>query len=181
MATMYKWTDVRLLSFDLQTVEFAYTDGYTVSITCVDQLSPTGGSFELSFSRGNEPSEIDESADIETVLAQYNPHEDVEPFLRDILRKIPLAQALHRLVALLRETLPIVAELEYIRVKAQREGVTVDTFAKTAGWFRVLYGDLRYELHTTRGLPTLMILFGAQTRLRFQINVSISSTHRRRI
>lgn len=145
MATKYKWTDVRLLSFDLQTVEFAYTAGYNVSISCVDQLSPTGGSFELSFSRSTSTlEEVDEStADVETILAQYNPHEDVEPFLKDILRKTPLVQALHRLVALLRESLPIVAELEYIRVKAQKEGEEVVTFAKTAGWFRVLYGDLR--------------------------------------
>jgi mediator of RNA polymerase II transcription subunit 14 len=145
MATKHKWSDVRLLSFDLQTVEFAYTEGYTVSITCVDQLSPTGGSFELSFSRGNEVSEVvdEQTADVETILSQYNPHADVEPFLRDILRKAPLVQGLQRLVALLRETLPIVAELEYIRVKAQKEGDCVETFAKTAGWFRVLYGDLR--------------------------------------
>ncbi|KAI0694357.1 hypothetical protein BC835DRAFT_1274702, partial [Cytidiella melzeri] len=148
MAIKFKWTDVRLLSFDLQTVEFSYAAGYNVSITCVDQLSPTGGSFELSFSRGLDvPEIVDEStADIETILAQYNPHEDVEPFLRDILRKTPLVQALHRLVALLRETLPIVAELEYIRIKAQKAGENVDTFPKTAGWFRVLYGDLRHAL-----------------------------------
>ncbi|KAI0344782.1 MED14-domain-containing protein [Trametopsis cervina] len=148
MAVKYKWSDVRLLSFDLQTVEFSYTAGYTVSITCVDQLSPTGGSFELSFARGSDgPDVVDEStADVETILSQYNPHEDVEPFLRDILRKAPLAQALHRLVALLRDTLPIVAELEYIRVKAEKAGDDIDTFAKTAGWFRVLYGDLRHAL-----------------------------------
>lgn len=149
MATKRKWTDVRLLSFDLQTVEFAYAEDYTVSITCVDQLSPTGGQFELHFARGLENSAQSDATDdvstddIDAILARYNPHEDVEPFLRSMLRKIPLAQALHRLVALLRETLPIVAELEYIRTKAQKAGENVDTFAKTAGWFRVLYGDLR--------------------------------------
>lgn len=160
LATKYKWDDVRLLSFDLQTVEFAYTDGYTVSITCTDQLSPTGGSFELSFSRGTKPNEVldEENATIDTILAQYNPHEDVEPFLRDILRKTPLSQALHRLVALLRETLPIVAELEYIRVKAQQEGDSVETFAKTAGWFRVLYGDLRCESCVSVRLNDSLIL-----------------------
>ena len=148
MATKRRWTDVRLLSFDLQTVEFAYAEDYTVSITCVDQLSPTGGQFELRFDRGSEkPRDLEamnlDSEDVDTMLAQYNPHEDVEPFLRSILRKIPLAQALHRLVALLRETLPIVAELESIRLRAQQTRQPVDTFAKTAGWFRVLDGDLR--------------------------------------
>jgi mediator of RNA polymerase II transcription subunit 14 len=55
---------------------------------------------------------------------------------------------LHRLVALLRDTLPIVVELEEIRKESERQsrGGSVDTFAKAAGWFRVLYGDLRCVL-----------------------------------
>ena len=145
MATENKWDDVRLLSFDLQTVEFAYSGDYAVSITCIDQLSLTGGSYELHFSRATEDTamDVDEEGDVDQILAQYNPHEDIEPFLRNLLRRGPLAQSLHRLVELLRETLPIVAELEYIRVSASKAGDTVDTYAKTAGWFRVLFGDLR--------------------------------------
>ena len=54
MASKKQWDDVRLLSFDLQTVEFAYCGDYAVSITCTDQLSPTGGSYEISFSRAVE-------------------------------------------------------------------------------------------------------------------------------
>jgi mediator of RNA polymerase II transcription subunit 14 len=81
-----------------------------------------------------------------------NPHDHAEPFLRHILRHGHgrLAPSLHRLVTLLRDTLPIVTELEEIRENCQREGQNVDTFAKAAGWYRLLYSDLRFVLrHTT--------------------------------
>lgn len=146
MATEKRWDDVRLLSFDLQTVEFAYSGNYAVSITCTDQLSPTGGSYELHFSRAIDDNAMDtnEDGEIDQMLATYNPHEDIEPFVRNLLRHGRLAQSLHHLVALLRDTLPIVTELEYIRVTALKAGDNVETYAKTAGWFRVLFGDLRY-------------------------------------
>ncbi|GJE97389.1 Med14 domain-containing protein [Phanerochaete sordida] len=147
MSTTKKWKDVRLLSFDLQTVEFAYAGDYTVSITCTDQLAPTGGSYDLRFARANDAAAMDtDSDDIETTLAQYNPHADVEDFMIALLRAGPLAVSLPKVVAVLRDTLPIVAELEYIRVSAQKAGDNVDAFAKTAGWFRVLYGDFRHAL-----------------------------------
>lgn len=142
MSAKKKWGDVRLLSFDLQTVEFAYAEDYTVSITCTDQLAPTGGSYDLRFSRANDAAAMDtDSDDVETILSQYNPHEDVEQFMVNLLRSGPLSVSLPKVVAMLRDTLPIVAELEYIRVTAQKAGENIDAFAKTAGWFRVLYGD----------------------------------------
>lgn len=145
MSLKKKWTDVRLLSFDLQTVEFAYAEDYTISITCTDQLAPTGGSYDLRFSRANDAAAMDtDSEDVETILSQYNPHEDVERFMINLLRSGPLSVSLPKLVAMLRDTLPIVAELEYIRITAQKAAENVDTFAKTAGWFRVLYADFRY-------------------------------------
>ena len=119
MATEKQWRDVRLLSFDLQTVEFAYSGDYAVSITCTDQLSPTGGSYELHFSRASASASDDanamdtsEEGNVDQYMAHYNPHEDIEPFVRDILRHGRLSQSLHRLVALLRDTLPIVTELD---------------------------------------------------------------------
>jgi hypothetical protein len=63
--------------------------------------------------------------------------------MRHVLRHGRLGPSVHRLVALLRDTLPIVAELEDMRIRAERDGVNLDTFAKAAGWYRVLYGDLR--------------------------------------
>ncbi|KAJ7647579.1 mediator complex subunit MED14-domain-containing protein [Roridomyces roridus] len=132
MSKEKKWPDIRLLSFDLQTVSFAYASDYTVSISCEDQLS-TGGNFDLRFSR------CEPSAD------SFNPHDDAEPFLRNILRhgQGRLAPSLHRLVTFLRETLPIAVELEEIRQESQG---TVDTFAKAAGWYRLLFGDSRHAL-----------------------------------
>ena len=103
-------------------------------ITCTDQLSLTGGSFDLRFSRAGED--------------KFNPHDDAEPYLRNILRHGQgLAPSLHHLVALLRDTLPIVSELEEIR--RDMGNADVDTFAKEAGWYRLLYGDLRWVLAIT--------------------------------
>ncbi|KAI0356373.1 MED14-domain-containing protein [Trametes cingulata] len=144
MSSKYLWTDVRLLSFDLQTVEFAYAADYTLSLTCTDQLSSAGGSYHLRFGRVEPDDEM--QVDGADPGRAHNPHEHVEPYMRNLLRHGRLSSALHRLVGLLRETLPIVAELEDIRVSAARNGDSVDTFAKSAGWFRILYGDLRHAL-----------------------------------
>jgi mediator of RNA polymerase II transcription subunit 14 len=109
-----------------------------VSITCVDQLSPSGGSFDLRFSRCGQPAGT----------ATYNPQSDAEPFFRNILKQGHgrLASSLHRLISLLRDTQPIAAELEDIRVEADQDGEHLDAFAKAAGWYRVLYGDLKHAI-----------------------------------
>lgn len=89
-----------------------------------------------------------------------NPHEEAEPYLRQILRHGPLASSLYRLVGLLRDTLPVVVELDRMTTAAREElsgrgrsnaGTKnntdepwFDTFVKGLGWWRVLYGDLRY-------------------------------------
>ncbi|KAI0644574.1 MED14-domain-containing protein [Trametes meyenii] len=147
MSTKYLWTDVRLLSFDLQTVEFAYASDYTLSLTCTDQLSSVGGSYHLHFGRVEPDDDAAMQIDGEGApLPAHNPHEDVEPYMRSLLRHGRLSNTLHRLVGLLRETLPIAAELEDIRGAAARAGRAVDAFAKSAGWFRILYGDLRHAL-----------------------------------
>jgi mediator of RNA polymerase II transcription subunit 14 len=161
MAKDTKWHDVRLLSFDLQTVEFSYANvrmvliffkkkvflllnlqDYTVSISCQDQLSPTGGNFDLDFSRILPKG----AANADVPADSFNPHEDAEPFLRDILRHGHgrLVPSLHRLVTRLRDTLPIVVELEVIRKEGRQRGRNLDIFAKAAGWYRLLYGDLKY-------------------------------------
>ncbi|KAG6821038.1 hypothetical protein H0H93_007928 [Arthromyces matolae] len=139
MAKESIWDDVCLLSFDLQTVEFAYAQDYTVSISCQDQLSPIGGNFDLRFSRRTSG---DKNQDL------FNPHDDAEPFLRNILRHGHgrLAPSLHRLVTLLRETLPIVTVLEDVRQQSDSLRQSVDTFAKAAGWYRLLYSNLMYAL-----------------------------------
>ena len=85
MSRKKRWSDVRLLSFDLQTVEFAYAADYTLSITCTDQLSPIGGTYDLQFSRiTREQTSTGEDQ-------PYNPHEDLEPYLRRLLQHGPLA------------------------------------------------------------------------------------------
>ncbi|KAF5351922.1 hypothetical protein D9756_007453 [Leucocoprinus leucothites] len=155
------WPDIQLLSFDLQTVEFAYAENYTVSITCEDQLSPTGGHFVLRFARRKLPAALTPSArgagiPMDEDIPEedlFNPHVDAEPFFRDMLQQGNdhqghgrLAPSLHRLVALLRETLPVIVELEAIRRDEEKKNRVVDTFPKAAGWYRLLYGDLRHSL-----------------------------------
>lgn len=132
--------DVRLLSFDLQTVEFAYAGDYTVSITCTDQLSATGGSYDLLFSRIGAGDTRLGDMDVDE---RCNPHEDLEPFLRNVLRHGRLAPSLQRLVRLLRDSLSVVVELEEIRQAVASAPENVDVFPKAAGWFRILYGDFR--------------------------------------
>lgn len=173
MAKGKKWPDVRLLSFDLQTVEFAYASDYTVLITCTDQLSPTGGSFELRFSRCAPSPTLLQPSSLAPPQFRFpnhqlrtNPHEEAEPYLRHVLRHGPLASSLDRLVELLRNTLPIAVELEHMRassrdakqspgrgrgrpriaVKTDTSEPWVDTYVKGLGWWRVLYGDLRHAL-----------------------------------
>ena len=131
MGAKNRWDDVRLLSFDLQTVEFAYAEDYAVAIACSDPLSPGGGSYDLRFGRSGERD------------ARFNPHEDMEPFLRHVLRHDQLGRSLLRLVDLLRDTLPIVTELDDIRAAAAQSGRVLDAFAKAAGWHRILYGDAK--------------------------------------
>jgi mediator of RNA polymerase II transcription subunit 14 len=130
MAEAHKWPDVHLLSFDLQTVKFAYADDYTLSITPTDPLATDGGSYDLRFGR-----RLSDGA--------RNPHTDSEPFLRGVLRHDQLAKSLHTLVALLRATLPVAKELMAIETAALQAGHPVHTLVKGSRWHRVLYGDFR--------------------------------------
>jgi mediator of RNA polymerase II transcription subunit 14 len=93
-----------------------------------------------SHQKGKEKGRVTDGGD-----DQFNPHDDAEPFLRSLLLHGHgrLAASLNRVVGILRDTLPVVVELEAIRREEAVSGVGVDTFAKAAGWYRLLYGDLR--------------------------------------
>lgn len=156
MAKQSCFSGVRLLSFDLQTVEFAYIEvclcltmtilrynandlqDYMVSISCEDHRAI----FKLRFSRCKHPP----GEDVDMDHDDFNPHEDAELLLSNILQHGDgrLAPSLQRLVTVMRETLPIAVVLEEIRRECEGE-VPVDTYAKSAGWYRLLYGDFRYE------------------------------------
>ncbi|EJD03366.1 MED14-domain-containing protein [Fomitiporia mediterranea MF3/22] len=157
MSKRQSWEDVRLLSFDLQTVEFAYAKDYTVSISCTDQLMLSNDTtYELFFSRIRklgrssmlavpfDPLRVSDEDEL------YNPHEDAQPFLQHILRQGPsLSASLHQLVGLLRDSLPLVCVVDTLRrsvevVEDRRVGVEVIT--KSVGWYRVMYGDFRHAL-----------------------------------
>jgi mediator of RNA polymerase II transcription subunit 14 len=128
MAGAHAWPDVRLLSFDLQSVKFAYADEHTLAITCADPLAPDAGVYDLRFGHAG---------------GARNPHADAAHFVRDALRRAPLARALRTLVALLRATLPAASALADVRDAAERDNQPVETLVKGAGWYRIFYGDLR--------------------------------------
>ncbi|KAF8482456.1 MED14-domain-containing protein [Russula ochroleuca] len=125
MAKEKQWEDVRLLSFDLQTVEFTYASDYTLSISCKDQLL-TGGSYHLRF--GRHPSR-DEAHD-----HRPNPHAEAEHFFHALLRHGRLADALPALVSVLRDTVPVLEVLARIPAHA---------VPKAAGWWRVMFSPDR--------------------------------------
>lgn len=144
MAKAKQWEDVRLLSFDLQTVEFTYASvrdtllapvpcsctlshchspqDYTLSISCKDQLL-TGGSYSLQF--GRLPVAPHNGHD-----TRPNPHAEAEPFLHALLRQGRLADALPALVSILRDTVPVLEVLTRIPARA---------IPKAAGWWRVMF------------------------------------------
>ncbi|THV06734.1 MED14-domain-containing protein [Dendrothele bispora CBS 962.96] len=139
------WQDVQLISFDLQTVEFAYAEDYAVSITtCALEDTPSANRarYDLRFSRrrAGQPR-----------LDLYNPHDDAELYLRAILQHGHgrLAPSLHNFVQILRDTLPIVVELEELRKESEKSSAgspPLDIFPKSAGWYRILYSDFRHAL-----------------------------------
>ncbi|KIJ40950.1 hypothetical protein M422DRAFT_32064 [Sphaerobolus stellatus SS14] len=138
MAKAKEWDDVRLLSFDLQTVEFTYTTGYALSISCINQQqNPMGGSYQLRFSRVLPDGSTRPGVSL---------HNDASPFLRPLLRNGRLAGALAEMVEMLRETLPLALELEKLITGPVTGKQKVDVFPKSCGWYRVLFGDLRHAL-----------------------------------
>lgn len=98
-------------------------------------MTPSNSTYEIQFSRSVPNADKTE--------VQRNPHEDAEPFFRGILQHGRLRTSLLDLVLLLRITLPVVVELDAVRSAAIRNNESIDVFAKAAGWYRLLYGDLR--------------------------------------
>ena len=149
MAKAKQWEDVRLLSFDLQTVEFTYASvcdaftpyfpcgcnlshchplqDYTLSISCKDQLL-TGGSYSLQF--GRLPVAAHDGAAHDGHDTRPNPHAEAEPFLHAVLRQGRLADALPALVSVLRDTVPVLEVLARIPARA---------IPKAAAWWRVMF------------------------------------------
>ncbi|KAF8530531.1 mediator complex subunit MED14-domain-containing protein [Hysterangium stoloniferum] len=135
MAKTKRWDDVRLLSFDLQTVEFTYTTGYALSISCNQQSS--GGSYQLKFSRISPSGSRTPGVSL---------HDEATRFLRPLLRTGRLATSLSEMVEMLRDTLPMALELETLTSGTSASASKVDVYPKACGWYRALLGDLRHAL-----------------------------------
>ncbi|KAH7102870.1 MED14-domain-containing protein [Auriculariales sp. MPI-PUGE-AT-0066] len=148
MAKEREWTDVRLLSFDLQTVEFAYAAGYAVTINCTgDLLSAGPGTYSLRFRAFGPVAAREGGCDPEDEDAERpNPHADMASLLENKM----CSSGVRILVELLRASLPVVLELERIRaeswvsdISGTRASPVMDVVAKSCSWFRVLYSGRR--------------------------------------
>ncbi|KAF8608530.1 MED14-domain-containing protein [Ceratobasidium sp. AG-I] len=143
-----RWKDVKLLSSDLQQVVFQYFQDYTLSIRWrpapVQEGASTrvaiheqndAGSYELSFSRLGK-------ADGEAAL--WNPHSDLEGHFTRRLQDDLAAGDITSFASLLRDSLPVLLEVERVATSANING-RIDIFYKAVGWYRVLI-DSRYGL-----------------------------------
>ncbi|KAG8812488.1 mediator complex subunit [Serendipita sp. 400] len=138
------WKDVRILSFDLQTVEFAYCRDYSLSITSVD------GIYRLSFSRCSPLSSNEESMkmSVDTTNAaelQRNAHQDCAKFAQELLKDDRLGASVFELVGFLRNTVNVVEmfdmleEEESVRSISANQGSRFDVLVKATGWWRIRY------------------------------------------
>ncbi|KAI0292502.1 mediator complex subunit MED14-domain-containing protein [Multifurca ochricompacta] len=150
MAKEKQWEDVRLLSFDLQTVEFTYASDYTLSISCKDQLL-TGGSYHLHFGRLHLP------AQDEAHHHRPNPHSKAEPFFHALLRHGRLADALPAMVSVLRDTVPILEVLTHI--------TPARAVPKAAGWWRVMFNPAGITGGVARHALDFRVLKGSRMAL----------------
>ena len=74
-----------------------------------------------------------------------NPHADIAPWASKLLSGPNLAKGVRNLVILLRVSLPVILELEALRL-AHAESMSrsvVDWFPKGIAWWRFMLGDMR--------------------------------------
>ncbi|KIM23398.1 hypothetical protein M408DRAFT_27956 [Serendipita vermifera MAFF 305830] len=167
MPSAKRWKDVKILSFDLQTVKFAYYQDYAVSVTSVE------GNYQLSFFRcspagsnmvkANDSPSRGTSMDVDASPShtqatrqgqstQRNAHEDTARFAQELLKDERLGTSVFEMVGFLRSTVGIVEALDLIESgavvssnstgtpgKAKVHSCQFDVLVKAAGWWRIQY------------------------------------------
>ncbi|KAF8305241.1 MED14-domain-containing protein [Clavulina sp. PMI_390] len=150
------YEDVRLLSFNLLTIEFTYHSDFVATIEYIPStlllqpgLLPTG-SFQTSFSRLPASASKRRHGGL-TEDRIFNPHQEIASFLSPRLiegNAEQTQQTVREFVLLLRSTLPVLQELESIRrdiALARRKSPSkpkTSIVYKGAAWFRILYNTL---------------------------------------
>ncbi|KAG8891415.1 mediator complex subunit, partial [Tulasnella sp. 403] len=127
-----RWSDIQILSFNLQRVELVYHSIYAVAIQWIHpslSAMATNGLYEMDFKVIGAPDNAD-----------GNPHQDIAGFLcrqlqSDATRS--MSTAVEGLILVLRDSLPILLALQ--KVKRDRPG-RVNLFVKSASRYRLLYG-----------------------------------------
>lgn len=160
MPSVKGWSDVHILSFDLQTVEFAYFQDYSMSITSVE------GTYRLSFSRCSLPKSKTEGTfkgkettspmklDNPTppTLLRRNAHADCVCFARSLLKDDRLGASVYELISFLRNSVGIVEVLDAIEdAECQAGKARFDVLVKAAGWWRLRYGDYALDVRMMSG------------------------------
>ncbi|CAG7850975.1 SubName: Full=Related to RNA polymerase II mediator complex protein pmc1 {ECO:0000313/EMBL:CCA73688.1} [Serendipita indica DSM 11827] len=152
------WKDVRILSFDLQTVEFAYYQDYSLSITSVEGLyrlsfSRVPSAVIQSLSRTNTIDAMDISQEDTERPIVRNAHEDSSRFAQDLLKDDRLGSSVFELVGFLRLTIGIVEMLDTLvfengettsapsTTPTKRVNPRFDIVVKAAGWWRLRYSQ----------------------------------------
>ncbi|KDQ15248.1 hypothetical protein BOTBODRAFT_31903 [Botryobasidium botryosum FD-172 SS1] len=147
------WEDVRILSFDLQRVQFSYYSNYAIFIRWLPPPStpPSDpslrGSYDMTFSR--VPPSLPAASAMVLDDDKKNPHQDAAPFFSSRLQDglgnaTAFGRSIRELVVLLRDTLPVLTALEQIRSVIMSSGGTspkIEVLIKGASWYQILYAS----------------------------------------
>jgi len=78
--------------------------------------------------------------------AESNPHTEITTWAVQILSGSRIAKGIVQLVGLLRISLPILLELEALRLRFADESTLAHWLPKSATWWRFVFGTLRHAL-----------------------------------
>ncbi|KIO18827.1 hypothetical protein M407DRAFT_11687 [Tulasnella calospora MUT 4182] len=128
-----QWPDIRILRFNLQSVEFVYHSTYTLAIQWVppsEAGDQSEGTYAMDFGILSK----------DGVRGQPNPHQDVAISLSKRLHvdaSRSMAFAVERLIMILRDSLPVLLALQTVK---QESAGRISMFTKSAAWYRLLFG-----------------------------------------
>ncbi|KAL1409660.1 mediator complex subunit [Vanrija albida] len=151
-----KFRDIRMLSFDLCTATLQYAPGYQVAIT----YTPTSDSYEASFFRSSAvPSTPAAPSATPAVDGEPSPHQLIAPLLSHHLNELTaqspsasdaLGSNGQQFIQLLRATLPLLLEVESLRVASATEYPML--VVRSVTQYRLVWdheGTTRYALDAT--------------------------------
>ncbi|TXT06056.1 hypothetical protein VHUM_03529 [Vanrija humicola] len=151
-----KFRDIRMLSFDLCTATLQYAPGYQVAIT----YTPTSDSYETSFFRSSAITSTPAAPSATPAVdGEPSPHQLIAPLLSHHLNELTaqspqatdaLGSNGQQFIQLLRATLPLLLEVESLRVASATEYPVL--VVRSVTQYRLVWdhdGTTRYALDAT--------------------------------